>query len=355
MHTTTRPPTALITYNFPPLGGGVSRYYGELAAAYGPSMRVDSPFSGELAMPSGNGVVPRLAQLRHVWEHEYEGCFPLAGHPHLALPFALRRQPFGLIIHGGEWARLGSLGPKVVDGLAARADLVIANSHATARRWLGQAGRRTRLEIVHPGVPSSWVRAGREAAGRREHSAPFRLLTVTRLVTRKRVPALVRAVLEIAQQMPGELIFDVVGGGPEFEAVRAEADGHEDLVRVHGEVTDDDLRRLYAQAHGFALCPTELTEDEGFEGYGIVYLEAAAFGLPILASDAGGITEALTPNGSEVVQPDDWGAVQNVIRSWVADPGRASSMGLRNLAWAQENIWESRAERLAQALAKASR
>ena len=350
--TPVRPPVTLVTYNYPPLGGGVSRYYFELSQAYGEQMRVVSPFTGERPMPAGDGLSARIHQTRFAASLDPAGTLPLFGHPHLALPSALRSRPFGMVVHGGEWARLGGIGPRVVDFVASKARIVIANSRATQTRWLPHASRAGKVAVVHPGVPERWLRLGEEVVANRNHchEGPYRWVAVSRLVRRKRVPELMQAFLQACSRSQRELHLDVVGSGPDGEHVRRLAAGSPSAITYHESVTDSALADLYAEAHAFALCPTELDSSEGFEGYGIVFLEAAAFGLPTVATSTGGVAEAVDPNGARLLGQDDW---RGVVEALVLISNRASvaeDMSRSNFSWAARNGWMTRADELGRVL-----
>jgi glycosyltransferase involved in cell wall biosynthesis len=88
----------------------------------------------------------------------------------------------------------------------------------------------------------------------------------------------------------------------------------DDRVRFTGPRTDADLERSYAAADLLVL-PSRT------EAYGMVITEALARGLPVVASDVGGVREALGGAAGLLVTPDDPAALGTALRSWLADPG----------------------------------
>jgi len=98
--------------------------------------------------------------------------------------------------------------------------------------------------------------------------------------------------------------------------------GLTDRVRMAGELSDDRLAAALRSGHVLAV-PSR------YEGFGIVYLEGMSFGLPAIASRAGGATETVTHGENGVlVDPDDPAAVAGAITRFAADRDRLASMGI---------------------------
>jgi phosphatidylinositol alpha-1,6-mannosyltransferase len=122
-----------------------------------------------------------------------------------------------------------------------------------------------------------------------------------------------------------------------------------DKVRLHGRVSDSQLVSLYSQAHLFAMLPHRIPGGEGWEGYGIVYLEAAAMGLPILAAKTGGVVEAVAPNGSVLLDEDcRLENVSDALAALMSDSEARRAMGKANVHWAQSQRWANKSELVAQ-------
>jgi glycosyltransferase involved in cell wall biosynthesis len=144
------------------------------------------------------------------------------------------------------------------------------------------------------------------------------LLTVGRLVERKGVAWFVGAVLPL---LPDGAIYAVVGEGPQRDAIAAAAaaGGVAHRVCMLGRVSDDLLGAAYARADIFVMPNIPVTGD--MEGFGLVALEAAASGLPVVASDLEGITEALQNGRNGVlVPPGDGAAYARELTALLAMP-----------------------------------
>lgn len=162
---------------------------------------------------------------------------------------------------------------------------------------------------IHPGIAEERYRVLQPRAFSRE----LRILTVARLTTRtprKNVEGLLRSLATLKDDVP--LTCTIVGDGddrPRLESL-ASTLGIASLVRFRGDVDDDELAGLYARSDVFALAVRPDPDD--IEGFGMVYAEAAAAGLPCLATNAGGVADAVSDGVTgiliESATPDAIGA-----------------------------------------------
>lgn len=162
----------------------------------------------------------------------------------------------------------------------------------------------------------------RVAEGRAvEQGGPFRLLSVGRLIPRKGCEWLLRAVGQ-AYRRGADVHLTMVGTGPEEARLRALADELEIAVSWRGFIDQPDLPFVYRDADAFVFP----TLDDPF---GMVLLEAAAAGLPLIASRYAGATEELVRDGVEgfVVDPRDTAAVADSIARLAASPQLRAKMG----------------------------
>ena len=198
----------------------------------------------------------------------------------------------------------------------------VANSAPAAARFaeLGFPPRRV-LRAAHAAqVQPLW----RVAADRRYGSqGPLRLLSVGRLIARKGLEPLLRAVAQ-ARRDGVDVELTVAGSGPDGQRLRALAAELAVPVRWLGFVDQPGLARVYADADAFAF-PT-LAGDP----FGIVVLEAAAAGLALIASPRAGATEDLLTDGANalVVDPDDTGEMAAAIARLAGDPQLRRTLGL---------------------------
>jgi len=244
-----------------------------------------------------------------------------------------RRVPYICWVHGEElayiaasrelsgWARLVHRG-------AAR---LIANSHNT-RGMLEAIGVPARkIRVVHPGVDVDRFRPDAPgAAAVRSRYAPngeLLLLTVGRLQRRKGHDLVLEALAQ--QHAPSSALrYIVVGDGEERERLRAIARDLrlEDRVAFLGKIDAADLPAYYAAADIF-VHPNRVDRGD-FEGFGLVFLEAAASGIPVIGGRSGGVPEALEENSTGLlVSGDEAAELRRAIEALVSSPERRDAMG----------------------------
>jgi phosphatidylinositol alpha-1,6-mannosyltransferase len=172
---------------------------------------------------------------------------------------------------------------------------VIANSHNTSRllQEIGVAARDIR--VIHPGVDPQRFRPSIESRILRRRLAQdgeLVLLSVGRLQRRKGHDLVLRALAHLGSAA-GRLRYVIVGHGDErarLEQLAAEC-GVSGRVTFAGEVSAGELPSYYGAADIF-VHPNR-AERGDIEGFGIVFLEAAAAGLPVIGGNSGGVPEAL--------------------------------------------------------------
>jgi phosphatidylinositol alpha-1,6-mannosyltransferase len=252
----------------------------------------------------------------------------IACHTHLApVAWAVAKVaggPYAVWCHGFEaWGRLRR---SVVFGLR-RAALVGTHSTFGARAVEAAAGLPAgNVRVVAPGLPSGFV----VPPGRPEGCS---VLTVARLEAAdayKGVDTLILAwPLVLAQAPEAELI--VVGDGSDRQRLEAiaEALGIESRVRFLGRVSDGDLGRAYATARIFALPGRHsVGPDAQGEGFGIVFIEAGAASLPVVAGRGAGTDDAVAHGVSGLlVDPKDLHDVAGAIIQLLENPELARRMG----------------------------
>ena len=161
------------------------------------------------------------------------------------------------------------------------------------------------------------------------------VVCVSRLVPRKGQDMLIRAMPAIRQRVPGAALV-IVGGGPYRTSLRRLA--HNFGVAEHVVFTDgvpgDELPAHHAMADVFAMPCRTRGAGLDVEGLGIVYLEASATGVPVVAGRSGGAPETVR-DGETGVVVDGWdvGAIAASVGDLLADPDRAARMGEAGRRW----------------------
>jgi phosphatidylinositol alpha-1,6-mannosyltransferase len=228
-----------------------------------------------------------------------------------------------------------------------RAQRVVAISDFARLRLLELDLPAERVVTLPPGVE---VPREPEAAVnvRRIHklpSAPY-VLTVARLIRRKGLTSLARAMTEVLLVRP-DLHWVVVGRGPEGETIErllAEA-GIRRRLHLLGRVPDHLMGGLYREASLFALTPLELPGDA--EGYGLVYLEAAARGVTSVATTSGGVPEAVLDGATGLlVPPNDHRAAAAAVLELLNNPERRARLAAAARSRARSMDWAAHARRL---------
>jgi phosphatidylinositol alpha-1,6-mannosyltransferase len=241
--------------------------------------------------------------------------------------------------------------------IGADADVVTAVSQYTRRRVASAFGPQAALEILSPGVDCATFHSdpGARAEIRRRHrlgDAPV-VLCVSRLVARKGQDMLVRALPAIRRQVPGAVLL-LVGDGPRRPALHrlAESSGVSDAVVCTGAVSWTDLPAYYAAGDVFAMPCRTRGHGLDVEGFGLVFLEASATGLPLVVGNAGGAAETVRVGDTgELVNGRDVAAVTRAVATLLADPEAAAAMGRRGRRWMLQSWdWGCRQQQLQQLL-----
>ncbi len=179
------------------------------------------------------------------------------------------------------------------------------------------------------------------------------VLTVSRLADRyKGHDVLLRALAKVRERV-ADVEWVVIGDGPlraELEA-RARADGMAGSVRFLGAVDDHERDAWLRRATVLAM-PSRLPEGRlAGEGFGIVYLEAASYGKPVVAGNVAGALDAVLDGETGLlVDPTDAGAVAEAITRVLCDPALASRLGAAGELRARSFSWPAMVGQVAELL-----
>ena len=190
---------------------------------------------------------------------------------------------------------------------------------------------------------------------RRRHRLQDRptVVCVSRLVPRKGQDQLIRAWPEVQRRVAGAVLL-VVGRGRDLPRLRrlAAAYGVERDVVFTGGVPWAELPAHFAAGHVFAMPCRTRRGGLDVEGLGIVYLEASATGLPVVAGDSGGAPDAVVDGETGHVVPGrSVPAVADRVAGLLTDSDAARAMGEKGRAWVErEWRWDTLAARLGRLL-----
>jgi phosphatidylinositol alpha-1,6-mannosyltransferase len=199
------------------------------------------------------------------------------------------------------------------------------------------------VDAFHPGADGTEIRARHGLSDR-----PV-VVCVSRLVPRKGQDMLIRALPEIRRRVPGAALLLGSGGPYRSRLERLTRDlGVERDVVFTGSVPWSSLPSLFAAGDVYAMPCRTRAAGLDVEGLGIVYLEASATGLPVVAGDSGGAPDAVIEGETGyVVGGRDVPAIARRVADLLGDPDRAKAMGAAGRAWVErEWRWEQQADRM---------
>jgi phosphatidylinositol alpha-1,6-mannosyltransferase len=222
-----------------------------------------------------------------------------------------------------------------------------ANTKAFVERFGVPA---TRVSVVYPGVDTQRFRPDLDGSSVRSRLGLERAtvaLSVGRLQARKGHDVAIRAVASLAAALP-DLHYVIVGAGEERARLDALVDtlGMRERVHFVGEVDATELPRYFAACDLFLL-PNRIEQGD-FEGFGIVFLEAAACGKAVVGGASGGVVEAVA-NGETglLVDGADVRAVADAVARLAGDVGLRSRLGEAGADRARHRFtWEQAAARV---------
>jgi phosphatidyl-myo-inositol dimannoside synthase len=347
----------LVTNDFPPKVGGIQNYLWDLWSRLDPSSFVvltASSDDGAVAFdaaqaergiriervpgkilffptPAALGAVRAAVRQHEIDLVLLDPVLPLGllG-PHLGVPY-------GVILHGAEVTVPGRLpGSRAALARVLRgARLVVsAGSYPAAEALRVAPDLTASLVEIPPGVDAGAIvplKAAERRAARARLGLPPQgplLSSVSRLVPRKGMDVLIEAANRLAPSYP-DLAVAIAGDGRELDRLRRLARQSPVTVEVLGRVSPEDRAALLGASDVFVMACRNRWLGLEQEGFGIVFLEAAAAGVPQVAGDSGGASEAVLhgETGLVVGDPGDPGAVAEALRSLLADPNRRRRMG----------------------------
>lgn len=365
--------TLIVTNDFPPRQGGIETFAWQIARRFPPGevvvftarMRGDRAFDARVpftVIRAATGTLlptPWITRqvVETIWHYGCTSVWFASAAPLSVMALALsERTGVGPIVastHGHEvgWARA-----PVAWRLLHR--IGRDNDHLTYISEYTRAGiapaldelSRDRLVALPPGVDVDAFAPHDEPAATRAGAMRSRLglegreviLCVSRLTAHKGQDTLIRAMRHVLVRHPSACAVLVGGGLRHRELARlAHHLGVQDAVRFVGGVPYDQVPAMYAGAQVFAA---PLRSWSRGEGLGMVSLEAAAAGLPVIIGRSGGAPEAVIDGVTgHVVDGDDPREVAGRIVDLLDDPDRARAMGAAGRAWVEQHwSWDSR-------------
>ena len=363
-------PIEIHTHEFAPTRGGIAIYVEELANALHEMKRapvVHAPRNAHTQFPFA--VLPKKNNGTHglldLWR-TFCDFFSARSHldkkmlilaePAPILSFACFHFLFGklperlvLIFHGSEILRFhkNPLSRFFVQRLLSHADKIVVLSHHNARLLTERfPPAADRLSII-PGAPRSFANTPAPARALPDAGKHI-LLMVGRFHPRKGQDTL----LEIAEQLPvnirANLAIWMVGQPIKqafFKSLQEQAGKLDCAVRFFTDVPDEELPHFYKRASLFVM--TSRPWKNSVEGFGLVYLEASAHGLPIVGFDVGGVRDAVREDETGFLFPEgDLVSARDKIAELLENETLREKLSARAVAHAASHSWQGIAQQI---------
>jgi phosphatidylinositol alpha-1,6-mannosyltransferase len=360
--------TLLVTNDFPPRPGGIQRFVHDLAirqpagelVVYSSDWRGSASFDAEQPFPvireKTSVLLPTGRVLKRAREiAAAEGCDRVwfgAAAPLGLMAGKLGRRAVALT-HGHEvgWAAL-PLARTALRRIARGSAVVTYLTEYQRTRLAPVIGDLTSLQRLTPAVDIAAYNpsvSGDDVRQRYGLADRPLIVCVPRMVPRKGQDTLVRALPKIRERVPDAALL-LVSGGPHRKTIEklAHQYGVTEHVIFTGKVPEPELPAHYAAGNVFAMPCRTRNRGLDVEGLGMVYLEASAVGLPIVAGDSGGAPDAvLEGKTGYVVGGRDLEALTDRLVTLLTDRDLAATMGAAGREWVESSwTWDTRAATL---------
>ncbi|MFH1632099.1 MAG: glycosyltransferase family 4 protein [bacterium] len=308
----------LPTLDFAPRRGGVARY---LAA-------IKETFPQEVSVVFWDKELSRIDMAKSIVSGA-EGCDQIwTSHilpvgTMIWLTRRLHRKPYVIILHGMDFDLAGRNMWKrwLSRNILNDARSVVTNSKALAREVAKFAGIDEPI-VVSPCVDDDLVSNSCNHDYDNDDDYGVKLLTVGRLVRRKGHLKVLKAIKDLPN-----IEYTIVGDGPERSEIENKIVelGLSERCNIRANVTDEELAEIY-RTHNVFIMPTTKSQNDR-EGFGIVYLEAQLFGLPIIATRHPGIDEAVIDKVTGLLVKDEIQAIEKAIEKLAENKVLRQRMG----------------------------
>jgi phosphatidyl-myo-inositol dimannoside synthase len=260
-----------------------------------------------------------------------------AGIPYVVFTYAMEIE---------EWASQPATRRKL-ERVLRQADRVICINEVTRKKLLNLGVTEERLKKIYPGVEEHFFKPPENLRVLKKYNVarPY-ILTVARLIPRKGLDDLIEAFAHIDQVTYPDVQLVIVGAGYDRERLKKIAEREFIRPLFLGNVPDEDLAALYAQAELFALTPKAVAGD--IEGFGIVYLEAGAAGIPVIGTRTGGVPEAIVHQKTGLlVEAGNRESIKNALERLLSNHQEAAALAVFGRERARQHFnWEKQVKLL---------
>ena len=365
----------LVTNDFPPKIGGIQSLLWEwwrrlppdsfavLTSPHANSAAFDAQQPFRIERVREPVLLPHPMMVRRINQYAREiGAELVVLDP--ALPLGLvgpsLELPYDLVLHGAEVTVPGRLpaSKQTLGYVLRRARHIVAAGGYPAAEAEHAAGRTLPITIVPPGVDTNRFHplTHDERDEARDHFGLPRsaevIVSISRLVPRKGFDTAIRAAAALRRSRP-DLVLAICGGGRDLARLQGLAAELNAPVRFLGRIANEDLPRLYGCSDIYAMLCRNRWAGLEQEGFGIVFVEAAACGVAQVAGDSGGAAEAVADGETGIVvrEPHNHHQVASAFAALLDDPGMRMAMGAAARRRAVEQFsYDILAERLGKSL-----
>ncbi|OGH95018.1 MAG: hypothetical protein A2538_05030 [Candidatus Magasanikbacteria bacterium RIFOXYD2_FULL_41_14] len=364
----------ILTSDYPPQIGGIASYIYNFAAHWPGEVAIYAPrVAGDKQFDDQNSwKVYRRKQSWWLWPRWLRALFqvwrivrqdrPDEIQLHQVLPLGyvgwfvkkIAKIPFVVVLHGTdlELAWQKKLKRKWLSFVLKTADKIVVNSKFLKNKLEQRLEKLPPVVVFYPCPGDQFFKkvAPAEIEAERRRLAIVGkqvILSVARFTEGKGFPHLLHLLPEILKDIPN-LVWLIIGAGPKEKLIRemVEKNSLQNVVRFLGPIAYNDLPRYYQLADAFVLLTHK--DDSSEEGWGTVFLEASASGLPVVAGRVGGVEETVKDLQTgilvDVYQPQ---AVVRTIIDLLSQLSYAKNLGDHGRMWVEQELsWDKQINKL---------
>ncbi len=353
--------TLLFTLEFPPFKGGVANYYGNLVT-YWPideNLWVLDNQQGRLQRGSGflawryaYGALKRKVNKSKIDYVLVGQILPLG--TVTALLSLFQPLKYAIFLHGMDLSYALKIRRKrlLAKFILRRADKIICANNYVATKVIDfyPAGQE-KITVLNPGIvighPNIDSQKLQKLSDIYHLENKINLFSLGRLIKRKGVDQVIRALAEIPESLLNNLVYFIAGSGQAEDYLRALVPPKlNSKIIFLGNLSETDKWLWFKKADIFLMPAREIAED--FEGFGIVYLEANLSSLPVIAGRSGGVADAVIDgyNGL-MVDPENIISIKEAIIKLATNADLRQELGEQGRIRAIKNFnWEKQVSKL---------
>jgi phosphatidylinositol alpha-1,6-mannosyltransferase len=317
----------IFSYDFPPSNGGIARlcqeiavgmhkYYNEVTVLTLTKEGVSKPYNSDKVnvkyLPSKR-IKAEIAAYKYLTViKDKENYHVLCGlwHPEASIAMLAGFKNVFILGHGTEFLSGKSNFKKYfwlpfyAKSILGRAKLTIANSKYT-EQLIHNINKKANISALPLGVNEQFFKPYSKI----ENKDILKVSSLSRILQFKGYDFIAKTIAKLPIEYREKIEWHIGGTGPYLielkELVKSLQIEH--LVLFHGFIADEDLPQFYSKSDLFVLCTREVQDSSQVEGFGLVFLEAQACGIPAVGVKSGGIPDAIEhKNGGWLIKQDNF-------------------------------------------------